>query len=59
MLTPDIFCKESPNYLLSTFLESAIYQKFQRLHFLINLSEIFDADREIITDFREEKCLDG
>ena len=41
---PTFFEGGSPIFLLSMFLEPAIYQKSHRLHFLINLSENLDTD---------------
>ena len=51
---PTFFVGESPIFLLSMFLESAIYQKFHRLHFLINLSENLDTDSYITMHIRKD-----
>ena len=41
---PTFFVGGSPIFLLSIFLESAVYQNFHKLYFLINLAENLDTD---------------
>ena len=41
--SPTFFVRGSPIFWLSIFLESTIYQKFHRFHFLINLPENLDT----------------
>ena len=42
---PTFFVGVRQFFLLSMLLESALNQKFDRLHFLINLAENLDTDR--------------